>query len=406
MRHRAIGFLFFASCLLAECTRIGALSIQDERNSYNDVIHDTGTEQLLLNIVRAHYFETPSFFDVIEVDQTKTLQGNLQGGSSNIGNVAILGALSSTLTATDSPIIKYQPPSSSGFVQQVVQPIGLANISRLINSNVNIAPLLRLSIDRLSPAYIDYFWALDTIDALDELGAIRVDAIDETTIRIALFPYGVLTSSLSAPVHYKPLDCLDLNGSRQALQRLWANLVGIMGAPAQNYISLKLASNIKQRARIIATRSALGALRMAEVGDAQDVSFVSRPEADAIREENRNSQCFSEEYYYIGDDKGSIEAKWRRQYELLTQSSWPSLNASKDLRALGHSRALIIVEQSAVRPPDAYVSVLRKGVWYSIADGDTISKKNFSLLGNLLIIQAQPSASPPTPTVISAGGTK
>ena len=105
--HILRNFTPFGLVVLIGCSGVGQLSIQEERNQYNDVIHDTGVEQLLTNIVRAHKYESPSFFDVSEVDQTKTLQANLQGGSSNIGAVLPLGALSSTLTATDSPIIKY-----------------------------------------------------------------------------------------------------------------------------------------------------------------------------------------------------------------------------------------------------------------------------------------------------------
>jgi hypothetical protein len=397
---RGTCILLFAS--LAGCTGVGTLSIQGERNSYNDVIHDTTTEQLLLNIVRAHYFETPSFFDVIEVDQQKTLQANLQGGSSNIGATAILGALSSTLTAADSPIIKYQPPSSAGYIQQVVQPIGLANLARLINSNVNIAPLLRLSLDRLTPAYMDYFWASDIINSLDTFGAIRVDAIDDATIKITLLPYGLLTLDAARRIKDTSLDCLDTRGARRAVANLWINLTLMLGTPNQATIPLKLASSSKHGG-VVVTRSALGALRIAEGADAKDVAFVERDEADALREENRVSRCYNGQYYYLRDAQQTIQEKWISQFELLV-SNWPSQETSKKIRTLGHDRALIIVEESTARPADAYVAIFRKGVWYSIADKDQVSKKNFALLGNLLIIQAQPPSSPPTQTVIGAGG--
>src|SRR5579864_8458529 len=248
---RAIQILY---CLtLAGCTGIGTLSIQGERNSYNDVIQETSTEQLLLNIVRAHDYEAPSFFDVVEVDQTKTLQGNLQGGSSNIGATTVLGALSSTLTATDSPIIKYQPPSSSGFIQQVVQPIGLANIGRLINSNANIAPLLRLSFDRLTPNYVDFFWAADIITSLDAFGAIRVDPITENAIKITIHPFGILTKD---PL----LACLEGKGAQRTVAYLWRDLISMFGfRHGTSSIALNL-SGSSQHGSVVVTRSALGAL--------------------------------------------------------------------------------------------------------------------------------------------------
>lgn len=404
---KAIHILFFLA--LVGCTGVGALSIQGERNPYNDVIHDTATEQLLLNILHAHNFETPSFFDVIEVDQTKTLQANLQGGSSNVGATAILGALSSTLTAADSPVIKYQPPSSAGFIQQVVQPIGLANVARLINSNVNISPLLRFSFDRLTPRYMDYFWAADSIDALDTFGAIRFDGIDDNTIKITLLPNGIFTLAAAHNAGDKSLDCL--TKGRMTVATLWSNLSRMLGAPNQTTIPLKIASSRKQGS-VVVTRSALGALRMAE-GEIKDVTFVPSAEAEAIRKENQDSRCYNAQYYYLPDEeqypkheRRSIQEKWETQFDLLTNSKWPSQEVSKNIRTMGHDRALIIVEKSPVRPANAYVTVFRKGIWYSIADRDEVSKKNFALLGNLLIIQAQAPTTPPTSTVIPVGGTK
>jgi hypothetical protein len=400
--------------ILSGCTGVGRLAIQDERNLYNDVIHDSTTEQLLRNIVRAHFYETPSFFDVIEVDQTKTLQASLQGGSANIGATPVLGSLTPTLTAVDSPIIKYQPPSSSGYIQQVVQPIGLADIARLINSDVNISPLLDFSIDRLTPEYMDSFWAIDIIYALDAFGAIRIDTIEETAFKITLLPYGLLTPDDPS------LKCLDGNHAQKIVARLWTNLIHMFGAPARMTLTLKIANPKQASAKpsglkadgMVVTRSALGALRVAEAAEDHDLStqsdivFVDHEQADAIRAANGRSGCHTDQLYYLGDGSISIPQEWESQFELLRDSTWPNSRTSREIRTLGHRRAYIIVERSPVRPVDAYVAVWRKGEWFSISDQDQISKKNFALLGNLLIIQAAPPASPATQTVIAAGGTR
>ena len=400
---------------LTSCTGVGQLSIQQERNQYNDVIHDTGTEQLLVNIVRAHNYESPSFFDVSEVDQTKTLQGNLQGGSSNIGAVVPLGALSSTLTATDSPIIKYMPPTSAAYIQQVIQPIDLASFAHFKNSNVPIEPYLRFAFDRLTPAYADFFRASAIISALDSFGAIRIDATSNDLIMIVLTPDGLIPSD--AP-------CLNYRPANTVVADLWRQLTQIFNQPdSARVITLRTPSSKSRAGQVALARSALGALRMAERDEGPDVLFTDRSHAQEIRAENgidedeneagdkdgyakngSRTDClkgYDIEFYYLPERDSSPRKKWTEHFNLLKPSVL-SLDTRRQLfRSLGHKRALIVIEDSETRPSDAYVSVARNGHWYSISNRDRVSKKNFALLGNLLLIQARPPSSGPTPTVIA-----
>src|SRR5271165_5016885 len=178
---------------LSACSGIGALSVRNERNEYNDVITDTTTEQLLQNIVRAKNYENPSFFDVIEVDQTKSIQGSLQAGSANIGAPLRLYSVASSATLTDSPILKYQPPSSAGYIAQVLNPIPLSSIAKFYNSNANLTPLLVFSINRLTPDFIDYDRAIDLIDFLDVFGAVNFEARPDGQLSLSRQSGGLLT---------------------------------------------------------------------------------------------------------------------------------------------------------------------------------------------------------------------
>ena len=423
--HILRNFTPLGRVVLIGCSGVGQLSIQEERNQYNDVIHDTGVEQLLTNIVRAHKYESPSFFDVSEVDQTKTLQANLQGGSSNIGAVLPLGALSSTLTATDSPIIKYMPPTSAAYIQQIIQPIDLASFAYFKNSNAPIEPFLRFAFDRLTPAYTDFFRASALISALDSFGAVRVEAPSSDVIEITFTPDGLLRGA--SPCLGGPANMVVANLWRQLAQIFNQSVLTrtiVLRSPGPSPRAGQSSSRPgsgqssgpgpgqpSPRARpgqVALTRSALGALRMAEEDEGPDVLFVDRLQADKIRAENLGTDCIREhefDFYYLPDEKGPPRAKWKKHFELLTSSS--SLEERRrELRDLGHRRALIIVEMSATRPSDAYVSIARGGLWYSIFSNDRVSKRNFSLLGNLLLIQARPPSSAPTQTVIGVPTTR
>ncbi len=74
--------------LLSGCgSMTGPPSITASRTFYNEVIHDTSSEQLLLNIVRAKNYETPNFIDVSEADATVSFTSGVNGGLSGIGAV-------------------------------------------------------------------------------------------------------------------------------------------------------------------------------------------------------------------------------------------------------------------------------------------------------------------------------
>jgi len=387
---------------LSACSGIGALSVRNERNEYNDVITDTTTEQLLQNIVRAKNYENPSFFDVIEVDQTKSIQGSLQAGSANIGAPLRLYSVASSATLTDSPILKYQPPSSAGYIAQVLNPIPLSSIAKFYNSNANLTPLLVFSINRLTPDFIDYDRAIDLIDFLDVFGAVNFEARPDGQLSLSRQSGGLLTPKAAHMAGDNSLDCFPSRESpNTVVADFWSKLSLTFGQPGATPILLHSPDTKASGGTVVLTRSALGSLRLAET---HDLSFFSEEEAAQIIERNTRSPCFNKQFYYQ-DNKTSgrtIEQEWLDRFRLASAGRSGSEEVRVEERTLGHNRLLIIVEKTPDRPADAYVSIRRGDQWYSIREDDDVSKMNFALLGNILIVQAQAPQQPPTQTVITA----
>ncbi len=89
---------------------LGPKAIRYTRIRYNDVVHDTNDEQLLLNIVRLRYADSPVFIDLPSITSQFELAGhgnylggygNEYRGSTNLG----FGDLS----ARDTPTLSYHP---------------------------------------------------------------------------------------------------------------------------------------------------------------------------------------------------------------------------------------------------------------------------------------------------------
>ena len=102
---------------MSGCASIGPDSVPRDRIDYADAMADSWKDQLVLNIVRLRYGDTPSFMDVSSVVASYTLQGQTQAGAitnfgipsktttlpNTIGSVSAIGAYA------DRPTISYTP---------------------------------------------------------------------------------------------------------------------------------------------------------------------------------------------------------------------------------------------------------------------------------------------------------
>lgn len=285
-----------------------------------------------------------------------------------------------------------------------MNPITLSNISKFNNSNANLTPLLVFSTNRLTPDYIDYDRAIDLIDSLDTFGAINFEAKSDSQLSIVLKSGGVLTPKAAHMAGDNSLDCFPKESPATVVGDLWSQLSEAFGQPGAKEILVHTPDAKATDAKpiggtVVLTRSALGSLRLAE---SHEIGFFSKDDAEQIVDRNKNSRCFNGEYYYTEDkiSRRTIAQEWANRVRLASDGGIEEVRDEE--RTLGHNRVLIIVEVTPDQPVDAYVSIYRGGAWYSIADKDDVSKMNFALLGNILIVQAQAPQQPPTPTVITA----
>ena len=152
---RGAGIALIASMVLGGCMS-GPGVLQETRLQYNEVIKATTEQQLLLNIVRLRYTDTPSSLSVANVAVQFELVRQLQltpffaasGAEPNRSFAAILPQAGAT--AADRPTISLVPIDDAEFTRKLFTPLTLDGILYLARTTWPIATVFRLYLENLN----------------------------------------------------------------------------------------------------------------------------------------------------------------------------------------------------------------------------------------------------------------
>ena len=117
-----------AVVLLVNCAGVsgclGPKAIRHTRMKYNEVVRDTNDEQLLMNIVRLRYADSPVFIDLPSITSQFEVagQGSYLGGYGNQEpGRASLGF--GELSLRDTPTLSYHPREGREIAKSMLTPI-------------------------------------------------------------------------------------------------------------------------------------------------------------------------------------------------------------------------------------------------------------------------------------------
>lgn len=334
-----------ATLALPACVsrQIGPHAVPPARFGYNVEIARSADEQLLLNLVRLRYRDTPMFLEMgsivtqYSIDRGVGASAGLKLASTTEGSFGASGSFS----YSERPVVTYTPLQGETFAQRLLSPIDSATLVMLSRSGWSIERLLLACVQDLNglknavgaegptPDYVPEFEEFHRVAALLRklqlagLLSVRVSEKNEVVIRLS-------------KERGDPLDAeIREVRSRLALDALVEDFTVTMtktGAPQQ----------------IVATsRSLLGTLYFLSQG-------VEVPEAD--------------------ERKGKVTVTKSSRGERFDWS-----------RVVGR---LLHVRSSEEPPADAAVRVPYRGHWFYVADDDLTSKSTFNLLGFLISLKS------------------
>lgn len=339
-------FLILLPAMLAACTHIAPERIQASGNDYNIAIQQSSDEQLLLNLVRLRYRDTPFFLEVNSIaSQFKLSNSASLSASLKAGRIPDSGSIGAGIAYTEQPTVSYTPLHGDDFVQRLLSPVSIDTLLLLYNSGWSIERVLRLCVQRMNgidnaasasgptprraPEFRQFMELSEHLRALQRKGLLDMG-------------YSVTAKQLVPVLSVAPEAQRDPD--MIALTRM------LQLPPAQPRYILHLASAAGPSGDgsiIISTRSLLGIL-----------SFLSQTVAVSAADEQA----------------GRVT---RTRNADGTRFDW---------KAVG--KGLFQIHSARVEPRGASVKTFYRGQWFFIDDSDLASKSTFSLLAQLFSLQS------------------
>lgn len=143
--------------LAAGCA-FGPRAVEDGRLRYNEAVKTTTEQQLLLNIVRLRYTDTPSSLSISSIADQREIVAGLKAipfFTADAGGMSFGGFRGSVLpqaevTGITRPTLSYTPLDDSEFTRRLFTPITLDGTAYLARTTWPISTVLRLYLENLN----------------------------------------------------------------------------------------------------------------------------------------------------------------------------------------------------------------------------------------------------------------
>ncbi|MCP5505907.1 MAG: hypothetical protein H7A38_03370 [Chlamydiales bacterium] len=346
--------LLFTGCQVSSRTSMYG---SGGRTSYNVAAQNTTNQELLLNLVRLRYSDTPYFLEISGI----TTQFNFH--TKIVPTIKIPGfdeenpaTLGGEMGWSNQPTIQYSPLEGKEFAVQMMQPLDLRMIQGLIFMGWDVDRVFRMLIQNMAdipnaisasgpvpdapPHYQKFAECLELLRYFQERG--------ELQIGIRYIPNGDAHLSDEDACKHEPNAIqisFPVNGPES--DRLAELLEGVKKSKGRYVLNMRQAFN-EEASLGLMTRSLLSAMYYLSLG-------VNVPPKDVAA--------------------GTVAMTHNKDGSLF---NWHNVIGD-----------LLTVNWSYRKPDYAYLAVPYRGYWFYIDDADVSSKRTFVLLQQIYNLQAK-----------------
>jgi len=327
----------------AGCLNYGPISLKSERSKYNLAIQKTNDQQLLLNLVRLKYRDTPFFLEVSNVASQFRLKNKASITAQLESMVNDIFSLGASTSYEESPTVSYTPLQGDKFVKNILSTLPLKTITLLFQSGWSVERIFRIAFQllgdvenapgasgptpKIAPQYKDFLVVTKHLQELDDQDALRINYQE-----LNKQPQMVLQISTEAKT------------SKAALE--FARAINAAPGKTKYILSQSPTPDQVDHVRVV-PRSFLGI--MFYLSQSIEVPKIDILKGKVTTTKNSNGENF--DWFDVAG-------------ELLT------------------------IRSSEEEPLRAMVSILYRDTWFYIDDTDLGSKSTFSLLTQIYALQS------------------
>jgi hypothetical protein len=388
--------------LISGCT-VGPALYETSFTQYNEAVRKTLDEQMLANLVRMRYYQSPVFLQVsslnasFSVGANAGVTGTFPSGGSNTGGASLGGSYS------ESPTISFSMPESREYYGRMLAPLSADQITSLVLAGYDSELVLRTSARGLN--------------RLRNVTAEHSDAPMETASNAQFREVLVLIKKLRA----EGIVQLEL-GAKAAM---WSSPVEVDVSEdrAKTFLLREVLHAMANGSEIVRGDDGLWQAYMFERHMALQFAPAANDSADAARlrellglEPGRNAFPIVEPELVntekpktvMGLSPGALDPdvvwaeigmRGRSMLEIMQVASKAvqapdkdvergvvSANQSPAQRSVDDATDWLVIRSSDSEPSDNTLSINYRGHWFYIDDADLQSRETFSMLNALFAV--------------------
>ena len=384
--------------LLAGCT-IGPAVYESSFTQYNDAVRKTLDEQMLANLVRMRYIESPMFLQVSSLNTTFSVGATAGASVSSVsGGDDTLGANVGG-SYSESPTISFSMPESEKYYGRLLAPLSAAQVTSLVLAGFDSELVFRTAVrgmnglQNLNAEFESSYQEPEAYARFREALALIKKLRAEIMVDLEL---GGKETSWSSPVKLKATSDLSQVLLLAAATYAMSNDAEIVGYPDgkwqthvyEKHMALRFAPASKNSPDAIRLKKLLGLK-----SDRYNFSIV---EAELVNAEKARG--------ILGKSPGALDPSviWeeiglrgRSMLEIMQVASKEVMVPEEDIKlsAAGTDQKnstdatdWLVIKTSESAPSNNSLSVQYRGHWFYIDDTDLQSRRAFAVLTALFSV--------------------
>ncbi len=383
---RPMPLTLLVAALLTGCSSFGPSALNQSRLQYNEAVKTTGEQQLLLNIVRLRYTDTPSSLAVSAIaaqfELTKSFQLTpffvASGAEVAKSYSAVLPQLG--IGGADRPTFSFTPLDDQEFTRKLFTTLPLDGLIYLAKTTWPISTVFRLYLENL-----DFLRGVQAMQALQDRGQLVFSVEDRQEALGGSLPVASVTGRDMVEAAKNGYEYrLDDKGTGWTLYKRTPQPILLVDPQAVD------SADMREVARAFKLRA--GVTKFPLTQDSLS-PFPSTYPSEGLAQIDLETRSFLQALYYVSH---GVELPAEHVAERLATVTRGTSGQPFDWKLLMSDFFRVSSVKADERPPNAHVAIPYKGYWFYIDQTDQDTKSTFSLLLELsrLEVLGKPGSAP------------